>query len=387
MFSSVCEADWQDSTIRCLDRDHAVNIPAQRQDVSEGWNKLVQIPYMVYMPEKDRVLMLLNCGKKSLHAMVLTSSDHGATWSKPRFVQAGPDGGPGNNSGIATGLTYLGKGRLLLHMGPLHWLSDDYGESWDKSRIIPPASTGKAWHEWDPLLVDRDPATGEVTRLMTFSTDHPGSDGYFQGHVRFSYNGGRSWKGEICVPEFHAVNEVAFIRAANGDIVAGCRTDNPDQYRGRIDHFGGLAVSISKDDGKTWSKPNVLYESGRHFPSMVLMPDGKIVMSYVARDCYPKDPDGFPQFGIEAVVSRDNGKTWDMANRYILDRWSANDKGPNYFWWAPQGTSTVLLPDNTLLTTYSSGYRINIVATPTLGPRDVGLIHWQLNEGGSKPLK
>ena len=189
------------------------------------------------------------------------------------------------------------------------------------------------------------------------------------------------------MPEFHAVNEVAFIRAANGHIVAGCRTDNPNQYKGRIDHFGGLAVSISTDNGQTWSKPDVLYESGRHHPSMVLMPNGEIVMSYIVREGYPVDPDGFMQFGIEAVVSRDNGKTWDMATRYVLARWSANDKGPYYYLWAPQGTSTVLLPDGTLLTTYSSGYRIKDVNAPRSGPRDVGLVHWQLNEGDPESVK
>jgi hypothetical protein len=386
LMTSVCEAQWQTSTIRQLAGDRAVILPAERQDVTDHWNQIAQIPYIVYMPEKNRVLMLLNRGE-TLHAMVLSSDDLGATWSEPRYVQAADDGGSGVKSGIATGLTYLGKGRLMLTMGPRHWLSDDYGDSWDKSRPIPPATTGKPWPEWDPLLVDRESATGAVTRLMTFCSDHPGPDGYFQGYVRFSADEGCSWTGEIRVPEWHRVNEVAFIRAANGHIVAACRTDNPDEFQGRIDHFGGLAVSLSDDDGQTWSELDVLYDYGRHHPSMVLMPDGQIVMSYIVREGYSEDPNGFAQFGIEAVVSRDHGMTWEMVNRYVLARWSANDKGPLYYLWAPQGSSTVLLPDNTLLTAYSSGYRINHHDAPELGPRDIGLVHWQLNEGDPASLK
>ena len=380
LLTPVCVAQWRPTLIRQLDGDHAIVLPAERQDVSEGWSQITQIPYMVYMPEKDRVLMLLNRGE-TLHGMVLASDDHGATWSEPRYVRAGADGEPGGKSGIATGLTYLGNGRLMLHMGPRHWLSVDYGESWDCFRPIPPSTAGKLWHEWDPLLVDKDPATGAVTRLLSFCSDHPEPDGYFQGYVRFSEDEGCSWREEIRVPQWHKVNEVALIRAANGHIIAGCRTDNPDQYKDRIDHFGGLAVSISTDDGQTWSQPDVLYESGRHHPSLVLMPGGEIVMAYIVREGYPTDPNGFAQFGIEAVVSRDHGKTWNMANRYVLDRWSANSQGSLYYLWAPQGSSTVLLPGNSLLTAYSSGYRISNVDAPQMGPRDVGLVRWKLSGG------
>jgi len=146
VMSLDCHAQWQTTSIRQLDGDHALTLTAERQDVTEGWNQIAQIPYLVFMPEKDRVLMVLNRGK-TLHAMVLASDDHGTTWSEPRYVQAGADGGPGDKSSTATGLTYLGRGRLLLHMGTRHWFSDDYGDTWGKSRPIPPATSGKTWYE------------------------------------------------------------------------------------------------------------------------------------------------------------------------------------------------------------------------------------------------
>ena len=386
LLNSISHAQWQVSTVRQRTGDHAVVLPAQRQDVTEGWNRIAQIPYMVYMPERDRVVMVLNCDTP-LRAMTLSSDDHGATWSAPRYVQEGPDGEPGPQCSMATGLTDLGAGKLMLHMSNQHWFSSDYADTWGDPRPIPPSSAGKAWHESDPLLVDREPSTGAVTRLTSFCSDHPEADGYFQGYVRFSTDGGRTWSDEVRVPEWHRVNEVAFIRAANGHIVAACRTDNPDRFKGGIDHFGGLAVSVSDDDGQTWSELDVLYEHGRHHPSLVLMPGGPIVMSYIVREGYPIDPEGFAQFGIEAVVSRDNGRTWDISKRYVLARWSANDTGALYYLWAPQGSSTIRLPDGTLLTAYSSGYRIYNPDAPQLGPRDIGLVHWQLHEGDPKPLE
>jgi len=58
--TSVCDAQWQLATIRQLDGSSAVALPALRQDVSEGWNRIAQIPYMVYLPERDRIVMLLD---------------------------------------------------------------------------------------------------------------------------------------------------------------------------------------------------------------------------------------------------------------------------------------------------------------------------------------
>ena len=122
LITTVCHAQWQTSTIRQLDSGNMVVLPAQRQDVSKGWNRIAQIPYMVYMPERDRVLMLLN-RDKPLEAMTLSSDDHGATWSEPRYVQIADDGKPDTLNSIGTGLAYLGKGlvliALLLLAGPV----------------------------------------------------------------------------------------------------------------------------------------------------------------------------------------------------------------------------------------------------------------------------
>ena len=130
-----------------------------------------------------------------------------------------------------------------------------------------------------------------------------------------------------------------------------------------IDNFAGLGTSVSHDNGRTWSALNLLYDSGRHHPSFVVLPSGDILMAYIVRCGYPVDPEGFPQFGIEAVLSHDHGQTWDMAHRFILDRWSGTRIAEDDWWSAPQSTSTLLLPDGWLLTAYGTGYRCDQLFT------------------------
>jgi hypothetical protein len=114
---------------------------------------------------------------------------------------------------------------------------------------------------------------------------------------------------------------------------------------------------------------------------MVRMPGGEIVMTYVVRLGYPRDENGFPQFGIEAIVSRDHGESWDLPHRYVLARWSGNRQGGNEWWPSSQATSTVLLPDGSLLTAFGTGYRSQPNAQGQSAPRDVGLIRWRTGPG------
>jgi len=324
-------------------------------------------------------LMTVGCGNP-LIGMVITSDDHGATWSERRYIHTDAEGK--SDCGFPTCVTDLGGGRIILNCGD-RWLSSDYGETWSSFAPIEPASDGKpvAGYQWDPYLVDRDPQTGAVTRLAETAWSHYGEPypkGERQAYLRFSTDGGKTWGDEVRPPEWHNVDEVALVRAKNGDIVAGCRTYLPPWYKGDLDHYEGLATSVSKDNGTTWSELNPLYEIGRHHPSFTVLPDGTVVMAYIIRLGYPVDPEGFPQFGIEAVLSHDNGQTWDMTHRFILDRWSGTRIADDDWWSGPQSSSTILMPDGWLLTAYGTGFRCDQpFGDGVLGPHDVGLIRWQ----------
>ena len=358
--------------------------PAKLQIVTESWNRVVAVPYIVYMPEKDRLLMLVSCDYPH-RPMVLTSDDQGANWSKPQPVL--PDEPAHARHLLGVSLTYLGDGQLLCGVeGKLRCRSVDYGQTWS-SEPIPPNSHGGGWNQWDPYLVDRDAATGKVTQVI--ETGYRGStDGGQEAFLRSSRDLGKTWKDATRVPQWAKVSEAALARAANGHIVAACRTDIPPSKQGEtLDHFEGLGVSISTDEGRTWSEVRKLFDWGRHHPSLVVMPTGDIVMTYVVRKGYIDTEDGFPQFGIEAVISRDHGRTWDLDHRNLLHTWVGNRKGSNQSapgpqaWWASsQATSTVLLPDGNLLTAFGTGYRSQPNAQGMSSPRDVGLIQWRLSK-------
>ena len=115
---SVQGSQWKAHRVVRLNKDAArIELPAQLQILTESWNRVVAIPHVVYMPEKDRVLMLLSCdyaGSPFIHyAMVLFSDDGGATWSDPEYVHTDAKGNP--DCGLGHALTYLGEGKLIMY--------------------------------------------------------------------------------------------------------------------------------------------------------------------------------------------------------------------------------------------------------------------------------
>jgi hypothetical protein len=70
-------------------------------------------------------------------------------------------------------------------------------------------------------------------------------------------------------------------------------------------------------------------------------------------------------------------------HRYILDTWVYDklvSSDPNSWWGSSQATSTVLLPDGSLRTTFGTGYRAVAGTDGLPTPRDVGLVQWRLAE-------
>ena len=364
-----------------------VSLPAELQWISKPWdNENAQMPYLVYMPEKDRLLMIASC-RKPCKAGLTDSDDQGRTWSPRRWMSVDKEGHP---SGGVLGLTYLGGGNLMAFPGGLDplWVSSDYGKTW-KPRSPKSWPTGK--HTWDPLLVVRD-ADGRIERLAEGCWKPTGvpwataGDPYSQGYFCYSRDEGDAWTDPVKVPQWLGVNEITMLIAKNGDWVAACRVDYPQRYAHHgLDHYGGLGVSISKDQGKTWSDMKMLHEWGRHHPSMVLLPDGRILMSYVVRLGYPNTEEGFPQFGVEAVLSDDNGQTWDLDHRYILAKWVGNLKGEDFWFCSVQSSSTVLLPDGTLVTAFGTGFtnapdsEWRNTNAPCWCKMDVALVRWRLD--------
>ena len=378
------DSTWKPTVVRRFGgAGNTVQEPAQLQIVHENLKRVLAVPYLVYMPEKDRLLMLVS-GDYPHRVMVLMSDDHGTTWTLPRAIL--PHEPEHSRNMVGVSLTYLGGGSLMCGVeGKLRCISRDFGETWTSAEI-PLNASGGLWNQWDPYLVDRDSTTGKVTRLM--ETGYEEHAGRSQAWLRTSTDAGATWNRAVKIPQWERMNEVALVRARNGHLIAACRTDIPASKKDEtLDHFSGLGISNSKDDGQTWSPVSILYAWGRMHPSLVVLPDGQIVMSYVVRKGYPDLPDGFPQFGIEAVVSGDHGQTWDLDHKYLLHHWVGNRNGSNQnlpgpqAWWAScQSTSTVRLPDGKLLTAFGTGFRSQPDAQNRPAPRDVGLVQWTLSD-------
>lgn len=379
---------WQNHTVVQMNGENEQSFPAQFQLLSAPWGYTnFQMPSMVYLPEKKRLFMIAESGARPVRTISTYSDDGGATWSPPHSLQDGN----GNNLDISmsVGLTYLGGGCLTFGeefneaRNPIRRFSNDYGQTWATSAPIPLSIKGAPLYYWDPMLVDRD-EHGNIIRLLEARYRHTGrawasgTGAYSQGCIWHSKDLGQTWSGEIEVPQWHGVNEVALLRARNNDIIAACRTDNPQRFIGEMDWYSGLGISLSSDNGTTWSAMNTLYEFGRHHQSLLMMKNGDIVMTYAVRQGYEDTPDDYGQFGIEAIISNDNGRTWNLNRRYILATWRGKIHGGENAWWGlPQSTTTVLLPDGSLLTAFGTGMRNQAEQEHCI--MDIGTIKWSLN--------
>jgi hypothetical protein len=382
VISGTEAAEWQSHTVYQFNGDSSqIGRSATRQIVTESWNRVATVPFLTYIPEKNQLLMLLNCDYPH-QAMVMSSSDAGSTWSSPTYLHQNAQGKA--DAGFGTGLTYLGQGKAITYAGGCRWFSSDYGSTWHDSAPIGATPDGYTWNTWNPVFAQRDAST--VTRLMETGyavVGVPGNGpGYERAYIRTSLDGGSTWTTGARVPQWDGVSEVGILQAANGNLVATCRTDISNAFPGEtLDWYEGLGVSISKDNGNTWSEVKKLYDYGRHHATMVMMPNNDLLMTYVVRLGYPNTQDGYPQFGVEAVLSHDDGETWDLNHRYVIETWKGNRlRTDPTFWYAGVfGASSTLLPDGSIITAFGTGYRaLGYDAFPS--PRDVGLVHWRLSE-------
>ncbi len=283
-------------------------------------------------------------------------------------------------------LTNLGGGHLSFiaveNGQQTTFFSSDYGRTWPERVAVTPASDGGQFDVEGNPLVDRDARGRARTLAQVGYSSNDNRDwprGFYTGRLRWSKDGGRTWEKETAPPQWRyedevdgkkvvrGVSEGSLVRAANGWIVAALRTDMPARYLGRPnnDSLEGLAISISKDNGKTWTPLNVLFDAGRHHPHLLRMPNGDIVMTYIVRDDIRGGRLASYRRGCEALISHDNGLTWDTSRRIILDEFEFND-GQEWFNGETGHLYSALLKDGSILTCYGN-YRT----------RGCTLIHWR----------
>lgn len=291
------------------------------------------------------------------------SADQGATWSPYQAI----------GWGRPVMLTYLGDGSLsycdgglMAEEGPALCFSHDYGRTWSERLPLERAPDGKDFCSEGNPLVDRDDQ-GRATLIgwtgQTFP-DNFSFDKAICGCVRWSRDQGRTWEN-FSWPEAwkwqdvhqgktyeRGCGEGALVRAANGWIVAALRTDMLGRYIPyHYDNFEGTGISISKDDGRTWSPVEHLLEAGRMHANLVRLPNDDLVLTVIRRLDIRGGEQASYRRGCDALVSRDHGQSWDVEGMYILDDW-AHHNPEQWYEVACGHLYSISLGDGAVLTAY-----------------------------------
>lgn len=306
-------------------------------------------------------------GKRTSLPVVAFSKDRGETWSDWERI---PDA-----TGRPMMLAYLGEGNLTFQMGD-RYHSHDYGRTWPDKVPVQLASNGMFWGcEGNPLVEFN--SAGELTRIAEIGWNYP-SGSYpvepCDAFIRWSNDSGRTWVDESQPAAWkwedtyegktykRSVSEGSLVRADDGRLVAGLRTDLTGRWipssNEANDNYEGIGVSASDDNGKTWTPIEIIHRAGRMHVHFVKMPNGDLVMIYVMRQDITPDGLHYNSYrrGCGALVSRDNGLTWDVSREYMLHEFDfatgAKVKHDGIGALACGHTCSTMLDDGSILTAY-----------------------------------
>jgi hypothetical protein len=247
--------------------------------------------------------------------------------------------------------------------------SHDHGRTWDERVEVPPAPDGQPLGFEGNPLIERD-SDGNAIRIAQIGQTLGGAAPHWKitEYLRWSEDGGRTWP-RVVSPEVWKYTETyagqtyevgasegSLVRAANGDLVAALRTFTPAwfcEHPHYEDSLEGTAISISKDNGETWSPMQIVFETGRHHPDLIRMPNDDLVMTVIRRvDFHDKRLTSYRR-GCDAVISRDNGVTWDVDHLYVLDDFPFCE-GEHWISTVCGHLSSTLMPDGSILTCYGN---------------------------------
>jgi hypothetical protein len=275
---------------------------------------------------------------KHTHSKVFRSTDEGRTWSE---IRIGPDGFPDQAQTSADWMAFEipdadrpGKFLTCLGVSMQHgkqnapkviriWRSRDSGKTWDKS--LHPDTAG--WIDVD----------GFFSQTVTFSA----AAGRLLHPVRVDRTG----------PHWHIPGTPKLLAKESGD--QGDR----------------MMLWESADGGKTWSKHRrhgTFGTYGEMYPRFLTLRDGRLLLTFTVRS-NPTDGHGL---GLRAILSSDEGRTWDFAHdRVVISDVNQGTSGGGF-------GNTVQLPDGTLVSVYS--YRGTDTKT------HVETVRWELPEARSQ---
>jgi len=321
------------------------SLPADRNRVYQGPPGSGGGHPLVCRLGNDEVLAVFQAWDADSDWRILSSrsGDGGRHWSEPRVLVDGPD----SEGNLALGV--LRDGTVLLGYETFQILRDKDGPParYLAYQVMRSSDHGRSWSS--PVKIPDDP---ESLALASYSSVVQLPDGtvlmplyaYVEGEEgeasrkssprHFSYlyrsrDGGRSWGDRSLIAA--GFNETNLVRLKSGKLLAAMREEQKPP--------GRSALAESSDGGRHWSRPRYVTGASQHPAGLLQMPDGTIVLSHGVRH---------PPYGAQALLSRDEGQTWDRTRKLML----------GYHSWGGGGyPCTIRLDSGHLLTLYYGNSR------------------------------
>lgn len=287
-------------------------------------------------------------------AGVSRSSDGGVTWSKTELLFDTPEADDGADASAA-----FADGTVMFGFVSYTWKTERYSlEGWTANvHFMKSHDNGRTWEE--PVKVDVAPYTwgypfGTILRQEDGTLLMPGYGGYLprlpeddeeglkklladgkkpvkstEQHGMFSFvvrsrDDGKTWGDVTTIAR--RMNEVSLVRRRDGRLLAMMRADAG----------GFLAQSISRDPGGYhWSEPVRVTRTREHPADLLRLRSGNLLLTFGQRN---------KPYGVQAMISRDEGGTWARAERVML-AWDGDHSDLGY-------PVTVERPDGKLVTLY-----------------------------------
>ena len=286
------------------------------------------------------------------------SSDGGETWSEA-VVPISPEVIGPNYEGR---ILQLPDGRILMatvgrdHSGPQlvstgpHITeSRDFGRTWSDPWKLDLSDVWPDGHGWPTRQSIVYPDGAILLFTSNYNADQPRR---FETWAFRLGDGGRTIEDQWFIRE--QSHDQSFIRLSSGKMVAALRIFglnilrehlpygyHPEWDDGNEGH-DFLAISESTDDGHTWSEPEPVTYYMEVPGHLMELRDGRLLLTHGVRH-YP--------MGAQALLSEDEGRTWDMENRFMLCWfgalcWNAEHPYPNGHPFSAQR------PDGKIITAY-----------------------------------
>jgi len=280
----------------------------------EGGTAKVTIGNPCPVVDQDTGILWLPFNRENDHVFMLSSSDDGRTWSKPRDITADVKAsdwtwyatGPGNGIQLARG-NY--KGRLVIPCDHRVNGNKDDKPNWDKagrSHVIYSDDHGQNWKLGGSSDYGMNEcAVVELTdgTLLLNSRSYRGKA--CRGVSR-SKDGGATWEPTTDDPALlESVCQASLIRYSwlteKKNSKGLLLFSNPAVAKGR----NRVTVRLSADDGQTWPHSRLICEGSSAYSSLARLPDGQIGLLY-ERDDYKHLT--LARFSPEWITEKANAK-------------------------------------------------------------------------------